>query len=383
MRLEGVELLWLDMHLRRAHDTSSGSFSYRPIVVVRAVTDEAEGFGECAALAEPSYTEEFAAGAWQVLADHLVPALSTSIGLVEAASATAERPWKSVAKGVSEVTGHVKGNRMAKAALEMAVLDSWLRSRGESLREAVGVARSEVPAGAVVGIRSSVSELLDDVEGCVDGGCARVKVKIAPGWDTAPMRAVRDRFPDLALQADANGSYGRDDFRLLKGFDELDLLCLEQPLDEDDLVGSAALAVELATPVCLDESVSSRSRLGEVLRIGACDVVCVKPGRLGGLREAVAVHDVCVAAGIPLWCGGMFETGLARSANAVLSALPGFQLPGDLAGGPRFVEEDPFHAERAAGGWARLYDGPGVGPAPDASSLTAVVTRRRWYPALG
>ncbi len=364
MGIEGVELLWLDLHLKVAHRTSYGVDVERPVILARVVTGEGEGWGECSAFARPTYSEEYAEGVWEVLRRELVPrVLGTDGG------------------GVAAAMAPVQGNRMAKACLEMAVTDAGLRAAGRSLAESLGVTAGEVEAGAVIGTREDLGEVVDEVEALVGAGYRRVKAKIKPGWDLEPLRVLRSRFPELGLQADANGAYTLADADRLTGLDELELLCLEQPLPADDLVGHGTLARRLRTPVCLDESITSLGRLEEALALEACDVVCVKAGRLGGLRAAVAVHDRCLAAGIPVWCGGMLETGLARAANAALAGLPGFSLAGDLGGGDRFVEGDPAGVLVVTAGRVPVFAGPGVGPAPRGEALGRVGTRREWFPA--
>ncbi len=382
----GVELRRLDLHLRTPHVSSLGSSLERPVVIARIATDRYDGWGECAALATPGYSEEYADGAWSVLSAHLVPLLLTSV--------RANGGRLPDAAEMDGLLAPVRGHRMAKACLEMAVLDAGLRSEGRSLAEHVAGRRDRVPAGAVVGLARSddekaIATLLGEVAAAVDAGFTRVKVKIAPGDDLSVLMEVRRSFPDIGLQADANGSYRIDDpghLETLRALDELALLCVEQPLDPDDLVGHARLARELDTPVCLDESVSSLGRLRDAIALQACDLICIKPARLGGLLQAVAAHDICTAAGIGLWCGGMLETTLARSANAAIAMLRGFCLPGDLAGGERFVESDPFLAgagaevSRDPEPIVSVHRGPGVGPAPDQEALDLVTARSFWVP---
>jgi O-succinylbenzoate synthase len=382
VRLVGVELRWLALHLRHTHRDAHGAHTERPIVLVRVVTDDGEGFGECAALGEPTYTEEYAQGAWDVLAQHLVPRLLAAGGpnmnQLDLVGPGLDRDVGWVTHALLSVQGH----RMAKACLEMAVLDAALRSQGWCLGRWLGVERSAVEAGAVVSIADDVSALVADVERSIQAGYRRVKVKVAPGWDLEPVGAVRARFPELDLQVDANGSYVRADpdrLAALVALDDLGLLCIEQPFAPDDLVSHAVLSARLRTPVCLDESITSRSRLTEALQLGACTMVCIKPARLGGFIEARAVHDTCMAAGVGAWCGGMLETGLARAANAALAALPGFTIPGDLGGVDLFVEGDPSGVPAVVDGTVPVYRGVGVGPPPDANALADVTTRLEWY----
>ncbi|MFZ0664939.1 MAG: o-succinylbenzoate synthase [Acidimicrobiales bacterium] len=376
IHLRGIELRWLDLHLRVPHSTASGTATVRPVVLARLITDQSEGWGECAALAAPDYTEEYAAGAWALLCDFLVPAL------ISAARAHGNRFQP---EGVEAILSDVRGNPMAKACLEMAALDSMLRAQHRSLADFLGVERDHVEAGTVVGLLEP-AQVTDAVERAIEAGYSRVKLKIAPGSDLGVLVTLRERYPDLGLQADANGSFDMRDpghVRSLENLDHLGLLCLEQPLDPDDLLGHAELAKRIATPVCLDESISSLGRLDEALALGACDVVCIKPARLGGLLKAVTAHERCAARDVPVWCGGMLETALARSANAAIAGLRGFVMPGDIGGGERFNEADPFATTlngETGGPRVPIHKGPGVGPAPDVRLLDRVTGRSHFVP---
>lgn len=321
----------------------------RDVLLVRVATSEGEGWGECAALGEPTYTSEYVAGAAAVLRDHLVPRLAAAGPDVDAA-------------GVGPALAPVRGHRMAKAALEMAVLDAELRAAGVALADRLGATRDTVEAGVAVGITSSVGALLDAVTAAVEEGYRRVKLKVGPGWDIEPVRAVRERVgADVVLQVDANGAYAVSDAAHLAGLDPFGLAMIEQPLAPDDLTGSAELARRIATPICLDESITSAGAAAAALAMGAAAVVNVKAGRVGGYLEARRVHDVCVAAGAAVWCGGMFETGLARSANLALAALPGFTLPGDLSPPSRYLDGDLVLPLEATGGRLDVPRRPGVG----------------------
>ena len=239
---------------------------------------------------------------------------------------------------------------MAKAAVEMAVLDAELRTAGRSLAAHLGAVRDRVDCGVSVGIMDSVHELLDAVAGYLDDGYRRIKLKIEPGWDLDAVAAVRDRFgDDLALQVDANCAYTLDDAPRLAELDRFGLLLIEQPLPEDDLVGHAELARRLATPLCLDESITSARSAADAIAMGACRIVNIKPGRVGGYLEARRIHDVCAAHRVPVWCGGMLETGIGRAGNLALAALPNFTLPGDTSASDRYYRRDITAAIRAAG----------------------------------
>ena len=362
VKLAMVELRRVRLPLAAPFRTAAGTAREREVLLVRAVTPDAEGWGECAAGAAPLYSPEYLDGAWQLLREHLLPRLWTVPDL------TAER--------VGPALAAVKGHPMAKAALEMAVLDAELRAEQRSLARRLGAVRERVPAGVAVGIAGSVAELLEEVAGHLAAGYRRVKLKIEPGWDVEPVRAVRERFGEgLLLQVDGNGAYTLADADRLARLDPFGLLLLEQPLADHDLRGHAELAGRLRTPLCLDESITSARMAATALALGACSVVNVKAGRVGGYLEARRVHDLCAAAAVPVWCGGMLETGLGRAANLALAALPGFTLPGDLSASARWWRRDlitvPFQLQD---GWLQVPDGPGLGVAVDEGFLAEVTT---------
>jgi O-succinylbenzoate synthase len=360
MRLEAVELRRIRMPLVAPFRTSSGTEAVRDVLLLRAITDECDGRGECCALSEPLYTSEYVDGCEQVLRHHLLPRLFAAAALTAAT--------------VAEVLRPVQGHRMAKAAIEMAVLDAELRARQEPLVRHLGGVRETVACGVSVGIQESVPRLLDLVEAYVAEGYGRVKLKIEPGWDVAPVRAVRERFPDLALQVDANAAYTLADARHLARLDEFDLLLIEQPLPEDEVRAHAVLAARLATPVCLDESIVSARSAADAIAMGACSIVNVKPSRVGGYLEARRIHDVCQANGVPVWCGGMLETGLGRAGNVALAALPGFTLPGDISASDRYYRRDITEPFVLREGRLRVPTGPGLGVEVDEDVLRGVTT---------
>lgn len=251
---------------------------------------------------------------------------------------------------------------MSKAVLETAVLDAQLKETGVALGQYLGAVRDRVPAGVSVGIMDSIHQLLDAVAGYLAEGYVRIKLKIEPGWDVAPVRAVRERFgADIVLQVDANTAYTLADARHLARLDPFDLVLMEQPLAEDDLLGHAELAKLVQTPICLDESIESARDAATAISLGACSVINVKPARVGGYLEARRVHDVAAAHGVPVWCGGMLETGIGRAANVALAGLANFVLPGDTSASNRYYNQDltaPFVLED---GHLRMPSGPGIG----------------------
>lgn len=361
-----VELIRVDLPLRAPFRTSFGTQSSLDRLLVRVETPEAEGWGESVAPAAPIYSSEYTDGVADVIAHHLLPRLWAHGPL------SAER--------FAEVVAGVRGHRIAKAALEMALLDAQLRTAGRSLAAHLGAVRDRVPCGVSLGIPDEgVPALLDQVDERLSEGYLRIKIKIEPGFDVEPVRAVRDRFgSELRLQVDANAAYTLDDLDLLRELDHYDLELIEQPFEEERVLAHAALADALRTPICLDESILDAASAADAISLGACSIVNIKAGRVGGYLEAVRVHDVCRTQGIPVWCGGMLETGLGRAANVALAALPGFRLPGDTSASDRYWAEDltePFVLEED--GHLPVPDGPGLGRAPRPEVLADVVTDRR------
>ncbi len=327
MRLQQLELRRIALDLVTPFRTSFGVEVHRDIMLLHVTTDVGDGWGECVAMKEPAYSAEFVDGAALVITDHFWPALA-AVGDVAAAD-------------VAHLLHRFAGHPMAKAAIEMAVLDAELRAGGTNLHAHFGGDRDRVPSGVSVGIFDSLDELLGQVQGYVDDGYARIKLKIEPGWDLEPVRLVRELIgPDMGLQVDANTAYGRNDVEHLCRLDEYDLLLIEQPLPEEDILGHARLAEASSTPICLDESIVSLQTAADAIELGAAEIINIKPGRVGGYLEARRIHDLCLDRGVPVWCGGMVETGIGRAANAALAALPGFTLPGDISASSRFYRRD-------------------------------------------
>jgi O-succinylbenzoate synthase len=365
MRLELVELRRVRMPLVAPFRTSFGTETHRDALIVRALTDVGEGWGECVADVVPLYSSEYADGATHVLHHHLVPRL---FALGDALTT----------EGVAGALAPVQGHPMAKGALEMAVLDAELRAAGRSFAQRLGAVRTRVDCGVSVGIQPSTDALLETVSAYLDAGYRRIKLKIEPGLDVEPVRAVRRLVGDhVLLQVDANAAYRwrDDDVAALRALDDFGLLLVEQPLPPDDLAGHAALAHELATPVCLDESITSHTTTALALDLGACTIVNIKAGRVGGYLEAVRIHDLCRERGVAVWCGGMLETGLGRAANVALAALPGFTLPGDTSASNRYFADDLTEPFVLDDGRLAVPTGPGLGVEPRAEQLAAYTTR--------
>lgn len=365
--VEGVELRWVDIPLKSPFQTSFGTEHSKEVLLLRMVTSAGEGWGECVAMDAPLYSSEFNASSALVIRDHLVPALAGRADLGPA--------------GVGDALRHIKGHRMAKAALEMAFLDAELRGAGMSFATYLGATRTRVPSGVSVGIMADVPTLLRVVGGYLDEGYRRIKLKIQPGWDLEPVRAVRAEFgDDVPLQVDANTAYTLRDAPLLARLDEFGLLLMEQPLDEEDMTDHARLAQLVRTPICLDESVVSAKAAADAITLGACAIVNIKPGRVGGYLEARRVHDVCAAHGVPAWCGGMLETGLGRAANIAFAALPGCTLTGDVSASDRFYAQDITAPVTLDDGHVAVPEGPGLGVEVLPDVLDSFTVASEWIP---
>jgi len=370
LHLEAVELRRIALPLVTPFRTSFSTQRSRDVLLVRAITSAGDGWGECVAMDEPLYSPEYVEGAAHVIEHHLLPRLFG-------------RPL--AAHLVGELLGPVHGHPMAKAAVEMAVLDAELHASGVSLARHLGAVHDRIPSGVSVSIYDTVDALLAAVGGYLDAGYVRIKLKIEPGIDIDRVRAVRQAFGDgIPLQVDANTAYTRADIRHLGRLDEFGLLLIEQPLPEDDIVGHAQLAASIETPICLDESIVSARSAADAIALGAASIVNVKAGRVGGYLEARRVHDVCRANGVPVWCGGMLETGIGRAANAALAALPGFTLPGDVSASNRFWARDIVtEPMELVDGHVAVPTGPGLGVDLDHEFIGSVTTSVTTIPARG
>jgi O-succinylbenzoate synthase len=358
-----IELREVALPLVRPFRTSFGEERTKDAILIRLDAGDTEGWGECVASPAPRYSEEWNDGAWAVMRDHLGPAVL---------GATIERPEQ-----VPERLRFVRGHRMSKAALEAAVLDAWLRAADTSLASHLGVARERVECGVSVGIAPSVDAMLDEIRGYLEQGYRRVKLKIEPGRDVAVVAPVREALgPDVQMSVDANAAYMPADADLLRELDAFDLVMLEQPLDHDDLAVHATLARTIRTPICLDESIRSARDAEVAIDMGACRVINIKQGRVGGITEARRVHDVARERGVPVWIGGMLETGVGRAVNVALAGLPGVTMPGDTSASARYFAEDltePFTV--AADGTMAIPAGAGIGVEPVPELLESFTVR--------
>ena len=357
MKISRVNLYHLRMTLQTPFETSFGRIQTRDSILVEAFEDGLVGYGECVADRDPGYSYETAETAWHVLRDFLVPAV---LG----------KDLDSPA-AMQVHTKFVRGHSMAKSGFEMALWDLQGKREGRSLREMLGGERTKVEVGVSVGIQESAQALVRTVDGYLAQGYSRIKIKIKPGRDVAEAQAVRRAYPNLRLQVDANSAYSLETASNLLPLDDLGLLLIEQPLAEDDLWDHSRLQKRFSTPICLDESILSVRHARQALEMGACRIINIKVGRVGGLSEAIAIHDLCQARGVPVWCGGMLETGVGRAANLALASLPDFRLPGDISASDRYYAEDITHQRFTLNPDSTIDvpDGPGLGVTIDATAL--------------
>lgn len=362
-RLESIELSLVELPLVRPFRVSFGTSTGKQCILARVRMDGVDGWGECVADdGYPGFSGEWNEGVWILLRDVLGPAL---IAADDVTSDTIEDELR-----------FVRGNPMAKATLIDAVLDAELRAAGRSLAAWLGADRRAVPCGVSIGIADSTDELRARVDEHLEQGYLRIKLKIMPGIDVERVAAIRRDHPDILLSVDANAAYRPEDVDVFRALDEFDLLMVEQPLHHEDLVRHAALQAAIGTPICLDESIRSAADAAAALELGSCRIINIKQGRVGGVLEARRVHDTAAAAGVPVWCGGMLETGVGRATNLALAAMPDFTLPGDTSASARYFADDltePFVL--AADGTMAVPDGPGIGVVPRPERLAACTVR--------
>lgn len=349
MKLDQVVVRHVSLPLLHPFETSFGRTTSKDFLLVSVSADGVTGHGECVADADPFYLPETNGTVLHILQDFLVP-LAFTLDL--------DHP-----RALLPALGQVRGHEMAKAALEMAVWELWARREGAPLHRVLGGRGGEVVSGVSVGLQSSVEALVEKVAAEVAAGYKRIKIKIKPGKDLALVAAIRERFPDVPLMVDANSAYSLHDVALFRDLDAFGLMMVEQPLAWNDIVDHATLQRAIATPVCLDESIHSADDARHALELGACRIVNIKAGRVGGFAGSMAVHDVCAVRGAAVWCGGMLESGIGRLANVHLQTLPGFTLPGDTSASGRYFAEDVIDPPVVVSpeGTITVPEGPGIG----------------------
>ncbi len=351
MRIQRIDLFVVELPLVRVFRTSSSTKRTIRHILVRVDAGDVTGWGECASPADPFYCPETTETCWHILKEFLAPAvLGKSCDSIDE---------------LVDFYRLVKGNNFAKAGLEMACWDALARAQGRSLAAMLGGTRDAIASGVSLGIERDVETLFNLIDQYLAEGYRRIKLKIAPGFDVDVVRRVRERYPEVPLQVDANSAYSLADLDLLMQLDEFNLLLIEQPLAHDDIIDHSRLQAALRTPVCLDESIHSAEDARKAIEIGACRVINIKVSRVGGLREAKRVHDICQSAGVPVWCGGMHEFGIGRAANVAIASLPGFSLPGDVSGSDKYYREDLVEPPiRAIEGLVCVPGGIGLGHEP-------------------
>jgi o-succinylbenzoate synthase len=347
--IDRLQLRLVRLPLVAFFETSFGRIDGRTFILVCVEGDGIAGIGECVADVDPFYSPETNVTAWHVLKDFLAPLVL---------GRTFSHP-----RDVFPALARVRGHNMAKAAVEMAAWDLAARQAGVPLSHLLGGTRREIASGVSIGIQDSVEQLLEKIAKELAAGYQRIKIKIKPGWDTAVVEAVRSRFPAVPLMVDANAAYTLDDGDRLATLDRFSLMMIEQPLDYDDLRDHAVLQRRLTTPICLDESIHSPRAAREAIDIGACRIINIKPGRVGGHAESMRVHDVCAGHGVPVWHGGMLESGIGRAHNIHLASLPNFSIPGDIAASRRYFVPDLIEPaiDVSAAGTIAVPTAPGIG----------------------
>ena len=349
MKISSVELREIHLPLVHFFETSFGRTCTRKIILVVARSDQVVGYGECTAAENPFYNSETTETAWHILSDFVIPCL---LG----------REFES-AFDAAPLLSPIRGNNMAKAALETALWDLESRRAGVPLSKRLGGVQEEIPCGVSIGIQDTIEDLLILVRREVGAGYRRIKIKIKPGWEIEPLRAIRAEFPKILLMADANSAFRLEDIPLLRKLDDFQLMMIEQPLSYDDMVDHAALQKEIQTPICLDESIHSAADVRKAVEMGSCRIINIKLGRVGGFSEALRINEYCTRNRIPTWCGGMLESGIGRAHNIALSTLSGFVLPGDVSASKRYYAEDTVRpaVNVTPQGTIRVPDSPGIG----------------------
>jgi O-succinylbenzoate synthase len=369
VKIERLELRLLKLPLVHFFETSFGRIHDKHFIVVRVDGEGAAGYGECVAEQDPYYSSETNETAWHIVGDFIAPRV---IG------AEFTHP-----RDVFPALKAIRGHNMAKAAVEMAAWDLYARQRGEPLSRVLGGARDRIASGVSIGIQDSLGDLAAKVERDLAAGYRRIKIKIKPGWDLDAVETVRSRFGAIPLMVDANAAYTLADADHLARLDAFDLMMIEQPLDYDDITDHAALQRRIKTPICLDESIKSVAIARDAIAAGACRIINIKPGRVGGFAESIRLHDLCATHGIPVWHGGMLESGIGRAANIHLSTLANFSLPGDVAASKRYFDPDVIDPpiEVAADGTIAVPDGPGLGVSIREDRVERATLRRATFGA--
>jgi o-succinylbenzoate synthase len=367
MKIEKIELRQTKMELVSPFETSLGVELFEEHIIVRIDGNGVTGWGEVVVEPSPSYSYETLQTAWHILGDFIIPSI---LGKEFQSIADALEPYK-----------WIRGHRMAKAGIEAALSDAFAKSKGISLSKFLGGTRKQIPIGVSVGLQSSPTELVKVVTGYLKDGYKRIKIKIAPGRDIELVKAIRKEYPEIQLQVDANSAYTLDDSEMLEALDNYDLQLIEQPLGYDDIYDHSLLQRKLKTPICLDESIYTVSDTRAAIELGSCKIINIKPGRVGGYTESIKIHDYCASKNIPVWHGGMDESGIGRAGNVALASLPNFTLPGDISASKRYYKVDIVEPEFVINrdGMMDVPTKPGIGVEVNMKMLEKVTVRKAIY----
>jgi O-succinylbenzoate synthase len=367
MRIDRIELRHVKLVLVSPFVTSMGTEYDEEHIIVRVDAEGVTGWGESVAEGTPFYSYETVPTAWHILKDFLIPSiLGKEIASIDEAIA-----------GYAKVRGHM----MAKAGLEAALWDAFAKTQGISLSQMIGGTRKKIDVGVSIGIQDSVPGLIKKIDGYLTEGYKRIKIKIAPGFDLQFVEAVRKEYPGILFQVDANSAYTLDDIGIFKKMDQYNLLLIEQPLGYEDIFDHSKLQRELKTPICLDESIHSLDDTRAAIELDSCRIINIKPGRVGGFTESKLIHDYCASMNIPVWCGGMLESGIGRAGNVALASLPNFTLPGDISASKRYYTEDIVEPEFLVNpdGTMDVPVKPGIGVEVNMKMLEKVTVRSESY----
>ncbi|WP_419887706.1 o-succinylbenzoate synthase [Neobacillus niacini] len=367
MKIIDITIRHLQMKLKAPFTTSFGTFTNKDFLLLEAKDQDGTiGWGESVAFHSPWYNEETLQTNWHILEDFLIPLILNK---------EINHPDE-----ISELFAPIRKNNMAKSTIEGAIWDIYAQQTNQSLASALGGTKDKIEVGISIGIQKSIEDLVALVDEYVKEGYKRIKVKIKPGWDVEVMRTLRENFPNVAIMADANSAYRLEDAELLKQLDEFDLTMIEQPLASDDIIDHSYLQKMLNTPICLDESIHSVEDARKAVELGSTKIINIKIGRVGGLTEAKKIHDYCEANGIPVWCGGMLESGIGRAHNVALTTLSNFILPGDTASSNRYWEKDIILPEVvAANGYIEVPQTAGIGYEVDREAVESFTVAKKHY----
>ncbi len=367
MKIDKVEIRHIKMKLVSPFKSANGIENYEEHIIIKVESENLIGWGECVAQSNPSYTYETVETAWHILSEFIIPKILNKdfYSLNEILST-----WQ-----------WIRGHNMAKAGIEAALWDLFAKIENVSLSKLFGGNKNKIEVGVSIGLQNSNDELLKKISGYLDEGYKRIKIKIKPGKDVELVSAIRKEFPKILLQVDANSSYQLSDINILKKLDEFNLLMIEQPLAHDDIYQHSKLQKQIQTPICLDESITSINDTIAAIELGSCKIINIKPGRVGGFTEAKKIHDYCSEKNIPVWHGGMLESGIGRAGNIALASLPNFNLPADISASKRYFEEDiielPF--EISKDGTIKVPNKPGIGVNVNSDILEKVTVKRKTF----